>query len=86
MPSKKYIPVRSKKYPKKILLLEILLARMKGREVIDVCKVTTAKVEDFDEAMPIVQIRIGKLGVMDVLLNGGFRVNVISKRDRKKIG
>lgn len=59
---------------------------MKGREVTNVCKVTTAKAEDFDEAMPIIQIRIGKLGVKDVLLDGGFMVNIISKGDRKKIG
>jgi hypothetical protein len=33
--------------------LEIPLAKMKGREVTNVCKVTIAKVEDFDEAMHV---------------------------------
>jgi hypothetical protein len=66
--------------------LEIPLTRTKGRDVTNVCKVTTTKVEDFDEAMPIIQIRIRKLGVKDVLLDGGLRVNIISKGDRKKIG
>ncbi len=36
-------------------LLEISLARIKGRGVADVCKVTMAKVENFEEGMHVVQ-------------------------------
>jgi hypothetical protein len=67
-------------------LLEISLARIKGKGVANVCKVTTVKVEDFDEAMHVVQVKIGKLGVKDVLLDGKFGVNIISKELRKKVG
>jgi len=52
---------------------------------VDVCKVTT-KVEDFDEAMPIVQVWEGKFEVRDVLLDGGSNVNIISKSLEKKFG
>jgi hypothetical protein len=27
-----------------------------------VCKVTITKIEDFDEVMPIIQVRVGKFG------------------------
>jgi hypothetical protein len=50
---------------------------MKEDQVVDVCKVTT-NVEDFDEAMSIVQVWVGKFEVRDVLLDGGSNVNIIS--------
>jgi hypothetical protein len=44
-------------------IMEKYLLKMKDTQVIDVCKVTTMKVEDFDETMPIVQVQMGKFGV-----------------------
>lgn len=42
--------------------------------------------DDFDEAMQVVQRKIGKLKVRDVLLNKGFGVNIILKELRRKLG
>ncbi len=50
------------------------------------CKITTTKIEDFDEVMPVVQVRVGRFGVRDVLLDNGSNVNIISKSLRKKLG
>ncbi len=52
--------------------------KMKINQVMDVCKVSTIKAKDFDEAILIVRIRVGKFEVRDVLLNGGSSVNIIS--------
>ncbi len=60
------------------------LIKMKELQVVDVYKVTT-KIEDFDEAMPIVQVWVEKLGVRDVLPNGRFGVNTIFESLRKKL-
>jgi hypothetical protein len=49
---------------------------MREVQVVDACKITT-NIEDFDEAMQVVQVLMGKLGVKDVLPNGGFSVNII---------
>jgi hypothetical protein len=49
---------------------------MKEDQVANVCKVAI-KVEDFDEAMPIVQVWVGKFKIKDVLLDGGMGVNII---------
>jgi hypothetical protein len=57
---------------------------MKEDQVVYVCKVTT-KVEDFDEIMSIVQIRVGKFEVRDVLLNNGSNVNIIFENLKKKL-
>jgi hypothetical protein len=35
--------------------------------------------------MPIVQVRMGNFEVRDVLLNGGFDVNIIFEKLRKKL-
>jgi hypothetical protein len=40
-------------------IVGIPLEKMKGKEVTNVCIITITKVEDFDEAMPIVQIGLG---------------------------
>jgi hypothetical protein len=69
-----------------MILLEIFLAKIKGREVVHVCKVTISKVEDFDKAMHVVQVRVRKLGMKDVVLDEGFRINIICKEFRKKLG
>ncbi len=45
----------------------------------DVCKVSTIKAENFDEAIPIVQVQVGKFEIRDVLLDRRYGVNVISK-------
>jgi len=54
--------------------------------IVDVCKVTTTNVKDFDEAILIVQVYIGKFGVKNVLLVGRSDMNIISESLRKKLG
>ncbi len=60
------------------------LLNMGETQIVDVYKVTTTTVEDFDEAIPIVQVHIGKFRVKDVLLNSGSNMNIISKSLKKK--
>ncbi len=60
--------------------------KTKINQVTDVSKVNTIKVEDFDEAILVVQVRVGKFEVKDVLLDGGFGVNINSKSLKKKLG
>jgi hypothetical protein len=60
------------------------LLKMGEAQIVDVYKVTTTPVEDFDEAIPIVQVRIGKFRVKDVLLNSGSNMNIISENLKKK--
>jgi hypothetical protein len=62
------------------------LLKMGEARIVDVCKVTTTKVKDFDEAILIVQVYIRKFGVKDVLMVGGSNVNIISESLRKKLG
>ncbi len=62
-----------------------LLKMGKAQIVVDVYKVTTITIEDFDEAIPIVQVRIGKFRVKDVLLNTQSGMNIISKSLKKKL-
>jgi hypothetical protein len=57
---------------------------MKEDEVAYVCKVIT-KVEDFDEVMPVVQVYVGKFEIRDVLLDGGYGVNIIFESLRRKL-
>jgi len=61
-------------------MLEISIFKIKGQGIVDVYKVTTAKINDFDEAMLIIQIQIGRVGISDVLLDGQFGVNIIFER------
>ncbi len=42
--------------------------------------------EDFDETTLVVQIRIGKFEVRDVLLHIGFSMNIVYESLRKKLG
>ncbi len=60
------------------------LLKMGETQIVDVYKVTTTTIEDFDEAIPIVQVHIGKFRVKDVLLNSGSNMNIISKSLKKK--
>jgi hypothetical protein len=59
---------------------------MQKEHVLDVCKVGTHHKNYFDEIMPIVQISIGKFLIMDVLLDGGSRMNIIYEHLQKKLG
>jgi hypothetical protein len=65
-------------------MVEKSLIKMKVNQVVNVCKVTT-KVENFDEAMSIVQVRVGKFEIRDVLLDGGSGVNIIFENLRMKL-
>jgi hypothetical protein len=65
-------------------MVEKSLIKMKEDQVVDVC-IVTINVEDFDEAMLIVQVRVGKFKARDVLLDSGFSVNIFAKSLRKKI-
>ncbi len=64
-------------------MVERSLIKMKEDQVVDVCKIRT-KVEDFDGAMLVVRVQMGKFEVRDVLLDGGFDVNIIYESLRKK--
>jgi hypothetical protein len=55
------------------------LLKMEEVQIADVCKVIATKIEDFDESILIVQIRVGKFGIRS-------NVNIISKSLRKKLG
>jgi hypothetical protein len=50
---------------------------MQEEHVLDVCRVGTHDKNDFDEVMFVVQISIGNCEIMDVILDGGFGVNII---------
>jgi len=60
------------------------LLKMEEVQIADVCKITTIKIEDFDEAISVVQVCVGKFGVRDVLLDDTSNVNIIFKSLRKK--
>jgi hypothetical protein len=60
------------------------LLKMEEVQIADVCKITTIKIEDFDEAILVVQARVGKFGIRDVLLDNRSNVNIIFKSLRKK--
>jgi hypothetical protein len=66
-------------------MVEKSLIKMREDQVADICKVTT-KVEDFDEAMLVVQVQVGKFEIRDVLLDDGFDVSIIFESLRKKLG
>jgi len=52
---------------------------MQKKHVPDVCRVGTHHKNDFDEVMLVVQISIKNYEIMDVLLDGGSRINIIFK-------
>jgi hypothetical protein len=72
------------KNPQLMKTMENFLMKMKTNQVTDVCKVNIVKAKDFDEAIPIVQVRVGKFEVRNVLLDGGSSVNIILENLRKK--
>ncbi len=61
------------------------LLKMGEVQIANVYKITTTKVEDFDEAIPVVQVRVGKFRVKDVLLNDKSSVNIIFESLKKKL-
>jgi len=65
-------------------MVEKSLIKMKEDQVANVCKVIT-KVENFDKVMQVVQVRVGKFEIKDVLLDSGFNANIISKSLKKKL-
>jgi hypothetical protein len=71
--------------PQLMKMMEKSLMKMKTNQMTNVCKVSTVRAEDFDEPIPIVQVRTGKFEIRDVLLDGGSNVNIISKSLRKKL-
>jgi hypothetical protein len=67
-------------------LRKILAKFLKMEEhVPHVCKVGTHHKNDFDEVMPIIQISIGNYEIMDVLLDGGSKVNIIYEHLWRKL-
>jgi hypothetical protein len=58
-------------------ILTKFFLKMEGKHVPDVCRVGTHHKNDFDEVMPDVQVSIGNCEIMDVLLDGGFGINII---------
>jgi hypothetical protein len=82
--------MNSKIEVKLIQLLDICpqLKKIMTKEdhIVNVCKIIATKIKDFDEAILIVQVRVGKFGIKDVLLGNEFSVNIISKSLRKKLG
>jgi hypothetical protein len=72
--------------PHLMKMMEKSLMKMKTNQMTDVCKISIVKAKDFDEPIPIVQVRIDKFEIRDVLLDGGSGVNIVSKSLRKKLG
>jgi len=62
------------------------LLKMGEVQITNVYKVTTIKVEDFDETILVVQVHIGKFGMRDILLDGRSNANIIFESLRKKLG
>jgi len=50
---------------------------MQEEHVLDVCRDGIHHKNDFNEIMPIVQVSIGNCEIMNVLLDGGFGINII---------
>jgi N-acetylmuramic acid 6-phosphate (MurNAc-6-P) etherase len=66
-------------FPHLMKVMEKSLMKIKTNQVMDACKISIIKAEDFDEAILVVQVRVGKFKIRDVLLDRGSGVNVISK-------
>jgi hypothetical protein len=50
---------------------------MQEEHVLNVCKFGNHYKNNFDEVMLVVQVCIGNYEIMDVLLDGGFGINII---------
>ncbi len=53
--------------------------KMEEAQIVDVRKITTTKVEDFNEAILVVQVCVGKFRAKHVLLDDRSSVNIISR-------
>jgi dsDNA-binding SOS-regulon protein len=62
------------------------MLKMEEAQITNVCKITTIKIKDFDEAILVVQVRVGKFGSRKALLDDKSGVNIIFKSLRKKLG
>ncbi len=49
------------------------------------CRVGTHHKNDFDEVMPVVQVSIKNYEIMDVLLDGESKINIIFEHLWKKL-
>ncbi len=49
--------------PQLKLIMDNYLLQMKEPQVTNVCKITTMKIEDFDDIVLVIQVRVGKFGV-----------------------
>ncbi len=49
--------------PQLKLIMDNYLLQMKEPQVTNVCKITIMKIEDFDEVVLVIQVRVGKFGV-----------------------
>jgi len=67
-------------------ILAKFFLKMQNEHVPNVCRFGTHHKNDFDEIIPVVQVSIGNYEIMDVLLDGGFGVNIISEHMQKKLG
>jgi hypothetical protein len=59
---------------------------MQEEHIPNVYKVGTHHKNAFDEVMFVVQVSIGNCEIMDVLLDGGFGVNIFSEHLQRKLG
>ncbi len=59
---------------------------MQEEHVLDVCRVGIHHKNDFNEIMPIVQVSVGNCEIMNVLLDGGFGINIIFEHLQRKLG
>jgi FtsZ-interacting cell division protein YlmF len=62
------------------------LLKMGEVQIANVYKVTTTKLEDFDETILVVQVHIGKFEMRDILLDGRSDANIIFESLKKKLG
>jgi hypothetical protein len=62
------------------------LLKMEEAQIANVCKVTTIKIKDFNEAILVVHVCVGKFGGRDALLDDKSNVNIIYKILKKKLG
>jgi hypothetical protein len=63
-------------FPQLRKILAKFFLRMQEEHVLDVCRVGTHHKNDLDEIMLVVQVSIGNCEIMDVLLDGGFGINI----------
>jgi hypothetical protein len=72
-------------FPQLKKILAKFFLRMQKEHALDVCKVGTHHKNDFDEVLHVVQVCIGNCEIVDVLLNNGFKINIIYEHMRRKL-